>query len=153
MKTYQCREVVVMVREQSTLPVEMGSLAKVKITRSDTVARLFRELKDMARETFCILLLDGKNRVQGLSVISIGSLTASMAHPREVFRPAVLDGAVSILCVHNHPGGDPEPSAEDIKVTKRLVESGRILGIRVLDHVIVSESGHYSFADRGMIGG
>ncbi len=108
-------------------------------------------LAGLKKECFWSVLLDGKNRIMRLVRISEGSLTASLAHPREVFRPAVREAAASVLFVHNHPSGDPEPSQEDIQITRRLVESGRILGIRVLDHVIIGGLGYFSFADQGML--
>lgn len=108
-------------------------------------------LSSLKRECFWSVLLDGKNRITRLVRISEGSLTASLAHPREVFRPAVREAAASILFVHNHPSGDPEPSQEDIQITRRLVESGRIIGIRVLDHVIIGHRSYFSFADQGML--
>lgn len=119
---------------------------------SAEVSRHFVPLvRDLRRECFWSLLLDGKNRLLKLRRISEGSLTAAMAHPREVFRPAVLDAAAAVIFVHNHPSGDPEPSREDISLTRRLVETGRILGIRVLDHVIVAGETYFSFADQGML--
>ena len=83
--------------------------------------------------------------------VSEGSLTSSIVHPREVFRPAVLEAAAGVLFVHNHPSGEPSPSREDIEITRRLVESGKILGIRVLDHIIVGEYRYFSFTDNGML--
>ena len=83
--------------------------------------------------------------------VSEGSLTRSLVHPREVFRPAIKEAAAGILFVHNHPSGEPEPSREDIQITQRLVEGGRLLGIRVLDHVIIGSCRYFSFADEGML--
>jgi len=108
-------------------------------------------VKGMKRESFWNLLLDGKNRILRLQKISQGSLTSSIVHPREVFRPAVHEAAAGVLFIHNHPSGEPSPSREDIEITRRLVESGKILGIRVLDHIIIGEFGYFSFADHGML--
>ena len=108
-------------------------------------------LSDLKRECFWSLLLDGKNRISRVVRISEGSLTSSLVHPREVFRPAVLEAAASVLFIHNHPSGDPTPSQEDIDVTRRLVETGRILGIKVLDHIIVGFHRYFSFADQGLL--
>ena len=105
----------------------------------------------LKKECFWSVLLNGKNRFLRLVRVSEGSLTASLVHPREVFRPAVLEAAAGLLCVHNHPSGDPAPSSEDLQITRRLVEVGRLIGIRVLDHVIVGENEYFSFADEGMI--
>ncbi len=114
--------------------------------------RHFRpRLAPLKKECFWSVLLNGKNRILKLARISEGSLTASLVHPREVFRPAILQGAAGILCVHNHPSGDPAPSQEDVQITRRLVETRRLVGIQVLDHVIISEARYFSFADQGMI--
>src|SRR4029434_9928578 len=103
------------------------------------------------REHFVILLLDQKNQVIGLNTVSIGSLTASVVHPREVFKPAILSNASSILLCHNHPSGDPLPSQEDRALTVRLFQAGKLLGIDVLDHIIVGEGKYFSFADEGLL--
>jgi DNA repair protein RadC len=84
-------------------------------------------------------------------VVSVGTLTASLVHPREVFRFAVREGAAAILLAHNHPSGDPTPSAEDAAVTDRLAATGRLVGIRVIDHVIVAAEGYYSFREAGRL--
>lgn len=97
------------------------------------------------------LLLDGRHRVLRESQISLGTLTASLVHPREVFRPAITAAAAALVLAHNHPSGDPAPSAEDMRVTRRLVEAGEVIGIRVVDHVIVAEEGFYSFQENGKI--
>jgi DNA repair protein RadC len=86
-----------------------------------------------------------------LLVISVGTLTCSLVHPREVFRPAIRHGAVSLILIHNHPSGDPEPSADDLALTKRLVKAGELLGIDVLDHVILAGSNHLSLKTRGVL--
>ncbi len=99
------------------------------------------------REHFCLLLLDVRHRLIRDCVISIGSLTASIVHPREVFRPAVLASAAAIILAHNHPSGDPEPSREDLHVTRRLYRCGQWLGIPVLDHVISGRGEWYSLRE------
>ncbi|MBI4456434.1 MAG: DNA repair protein RadC [Acidobacteria bacterium] len=103
-------------------------------------------------ELFVLLLLNSKNRVVRDEVISEGTLTASLVHPREVFTPAVRHSAAAIICLHNHPSGDPEPSTEDCQITQRLVECGSLLGVRVLDHIIVGDRCYFSFLDRGQLG-
>ena len=95
------------------------------------------QLKGARREQFIAILLDAKNRVIRDVVISQGSLTASIVHPREVFTPIVRDSAAAVLFIHNHPSGDPSPSREDIEITRRLREVGTIMGVKVLDHIIV----------------
>jgi DNA repair protein RadC len=108
-------------------------------------------LADTDREHFVILMLDQKNQVIGLHTVSIGSLTASVVHPRETFKAAILANAAAIICGHQHLSGDPQPSREDRAITQRLVESGKLLGINVLDHVIVGDGRYFSFADEGLL--
>lgn len=126
--------------------------------------RQFRSSKDVAnyymprladhkREQFHVILLDRKNRVTRHVMVSQGSLTASVVHPREVFNPAIRDSAAAVIFVHNHPSGDPQPSQEDRTLTARLAEAGRLLGIEVLDHVIVGRNTYMSFADEGLLNG
>jgi DNA repair protein RadC len=105
-------------------------------------------LPQLARETFWVLLLDGRNRLRDELCVSVGTLTAALVHPREVFGPAVRSGAASVILVHNHPSGDPTPSAEDVDLTRRLVQAGDLIGISVLDHVIVAQAGWASVMDR-----
>ena len=107
-------------------------------------------LEEEDRENFLEISLDTKNHINGINVISTGTLNSSLVHPREVFKMAILNNSNSIIIAHNHPSGDTEPSNEDIKVTDRLVECGKILGIEVLDHIIVGE-GYYSFKEKGKI--
>lgn len=108
-------------------------------------------LDTLAEEVFCILVFDTKNKVIGAFEVSHGSLNSSIVHPREVFKRALLLNGASIALAHNHPSGNPKPSEEDIKITKRLVEAGNILGIKVLDHIIVGEDYFLSFTEEGLI--
>ncbi len=103
------------------------------------------------REIFIALLLDAKNRLIRDVVVSQGSLTQSIVHPREAFEPAIRNSAASVLFIHNHPSGDPTPSREDIEITKRLKQTGELVGIRVLDHVVIGEAGYASLADQGLL--
>src|SRR5262249_32765455 len=96
-----------------------------------------------------LVLLNAKHRPIGLNTVSVGSLTASIVHGREVFKPAIAGNAAAVILAHNHPSGDPSPSTEDVELTKRLRDAGELLGIRVLDHVIVGDGKHYSFVDAG----
>ncbi len=98
-----------------------------------------------------VVLLDARHRVLRWEVISQGTLTASLVHPREVFRPALRAAAAALVLVHNHPSGDPTPSREDHEVTSRLVRAGEILGVRVVDHVIVAERGFCSLREEGFL--
>ncbi len=114
----------------------------------DQVHRHFLpRLREWRRESFHALLLDGRHRLICVETISVGTLTASLVHPREVFREAIRRAAAAMLIVHNHPSGDPRPSSEDREVTERLTAAGELLGIRVLDHVIVAEQGYFSFRE------
>lgn len=102
------------------------------------------------RETFVALYLDTKNRVIKKETVSIGSLNSNIVHPREVYREAILNSAHNIIVAHNHPSGDPTPSREDLELTDRLYKAGEIIGIGLIDHIIVGESGqYYSMKERG----
>lgn len=105
------------------------------------------------REHFYSLHLNSKNRLIREVLVSIGSLSTSVVHPREVFAPAVRDSAAALIFFHNHPSGDPAPSREDDDCTQRLVHAGEILGIRVLDHIVFGRNGYYSFSDSGRLKG
>ena len=107
--------------------------------------------RDEKKEHFAILLLNTKNHIIGLRDISIGSLCASVVHPREVFRETVIHAAASIILIHNHPSGDPSPSREDISVTARLVKAGRIFDIPVLDHIILGNNRWVSMKEKGLL--
>ncbi len=105
-------------------------------------------LRDARQETFTVILLDSKNRYMREETVALGSLNQSIVHPREVFRPAIQGAAASVILLHNHPSGDPSPSEEDVQVTERLVEAGKLLGICVLDHIILGEGRYFSFFDQ-----
>ena len=109
------------------------------------------EMHEMAEENFIVLCLNTKNKIAGVHTVSIGSLNASIVHPREVFKVALLNNASAIILMHNHPSGDPEPSREDIEITHRLANAGNILGINVLDHVIIGEQRYVSLKEQGMM--
>ena len=108
-------------------------------------------VEEEAQEVFGILILNIKYKIVAVHEISRGTLNSSIVHPREVFKPAILHNAAAIICFHNHPSGDPEPSKEDIKITNRLVEAGKIMGIEILDHIIVSDDRYVSLKERGVI--
>jgi len=123
-----------------------------KFQSSKDVYEAFRKRAERAdREEFLALLLDTKNVMLGFHVVSVGTLAAVIVHPREVFKPAILANAASILLIHNHPSGDPDPSEEDIAVTKRIKKAGELLDIPVLDHVIIGDGAYFSFADKKML--
>ncbi|MBU6483134.1 MAG: JAB domain-containing protein, partial [Nitrospirae bacterium] len=113
-------------------------------------ADLLRPLfADVDREHFLVCGLDAKHCIIGVNVVSMGSLTMSIVHPREVFKPLILMNAAAWICAHNHPSGDPTPSQEDRVLTSRLRQGADLLGISLLDHLILTEARSYSFADQG----
>jgi DNA repair protein RadC len=115
-----------------------------KITRPDQVAEyLRRRVRDDAREHFVAIHLDGRHRPIADSVVSTGTATASLVHPREVFQPAIALGACALLIDHHHPSGDVTPSTEDLDLTRRLAEAGRLLGVTLLDHVVWERNGAF----------
>ena len=114
----------------------------------DVVKRYIPLMRNIKKEIFKIVLLDSKNKILKDIIISQGSLTSSLVHPREVLNPAIKESAASIILIHNHPSGDPAPSQDDIEITKRLKQAGDIVGVEVLDHIIIGENSHFSFVDQ-----
>ncbi len=138
--------------------IELGSrLFKEKsekeiyINSSKDVVKELAHIKENKKENFVVLYLDARNKLIYKETVSIGSLNANLVHPREVFEPAVRHLAAQIVLAHNHPSGDPEPSEDDLVITKKLVESGKILGIEVFDHIIVVKDSFFSFKNKGII--
>ena len=118
---------------------------------AEAAAMLAQYIGEADREVFVIAMLTVRHRVIGLHTVSVGCLTSSLVHPREVFKPAILAGSAAILAAHSHPSGDPEPSPEDISLTRRLGAAGQLLGIELLDHVILGEAGRFvSLRERGV---
>lgn len=129
-----------------------NSVEKPKISSpEDVYRRLFPRMREQKKEMFIELCLDTKNQILKEEVISVGSLNANVVHPREVFKLALTESAAHIIVAHNHPSGDPAPSREDIEITKKLVETGNIMGIIVLDHVIIGDGRHFSMKEAGHI--
>jgi DNA repair protein RadC len=126
----------------------LGPLRPVR-DAADVHAHFRGRLPQLDHEVFYALLLDGRNRVRTEVPISVGTLTAALVHPRDVFGPALRAGAAAVVLVHNHPSGDPTPSGEDLALTERLEQVGELVGIRVLDHVVVAQGGYVSLAERG----
>lgn len=137
-----------------TLTVAEGSgnylSPKIRYTSPTQIYDTFSFLQEETKEYFICLHLDGKNRILCCDICSIGSLNQSIVHPREVFKTALLSSAAAIILMHNHPTGDPTPSAEDLEVTRRLREAGDLIGIKVLDHLVIGST-YYSFSERGVI--
>ena len=126
-------------------------LAAVELGPEDAAHYVMPHLRYEQKEHFAVLLLNTKNHILGLRDVSIGSLSASVVHPREVFAMAIRYAAASMILVHNHPSGDPNPSREDLAITDRLVKAGRILDIPVLDHIILGDNRFLSLKEKGMI--
>ncbi len=125
---------------------------RVQVRSPQDVAAVFGpQMRDLKQEVFKIALLNTANVITGDHTISEGGLAASIVEPRAVFRKAILENAASIICLHNHPSGNPEPSREDIRVTRQLVEAGRIMGISVHDHLIIAGREYTSLAERGLL--
>ncbi|MDP4127308.1 MAG: DNA repair protein RadC [Bacillota bacterium] len=117
----------------------------------DVAHMVMEEMRFLDREHFRVVSLSTKNHVLGISPISIGSLNSSLVHPRECFKEAIRRNSNAIILLHNHPSGDPTPSKEDIEVTRRLADGGKILGIEVLDHVIIGDNRYISLKERGIL--
>jgi len=117
----------------------------------DIFKHFHQQLSRQKQEQFIIVLLDNKHRYLAEEDVSKGILNKSLVHPREVFASAIEHRAAAMICIHNHPSGDPEPSQEDLRITERLVEVGKLVGIPVLDHVIVGNESYTSFADKGLL--
>ncbi|MBU4502194.1 MAG: DNA repair protein RadC [Nanoarchaeota archaeon] len=127
-----------------------GERLSVK-SHQDVIKVVRQRLKDKKKEQFLVLCLDTRNNLIRICTISIGTLDANLVHPREVFKEAIQSLASSIILVHNHPSGNPEPSEADIDITKRIMETGKIVGIDVLDHIIVADNKSFSFKEKGLV--
>ncbi len=131
---------------------QTSTLRGLKITSPTDVVTFFSmELSDASVEKFVVVLLNTKNEVINWEIISIGSLNASIVHPREVYSRAIKRSAASIIAIHNHPSGTIEPSREDLAITKRLSESGQLVGIPLIDHIIIGKECYYSFKEQNQL--
>jgi len=147
-KAAQLKAAVELGRRAIATPLSTGT----RLSSSRDLFKHFHPLmRDVKHELFKVILLDAKNTVLKEQTVSEGSLTLSIVHPREAFSAAVRESAAAVIFLHNHPSGDPTPSPEDRQLTDRLVAAGRVLGIRVLDHVILGEHRYVSFADEGWL--
>jgi DNA repair protein RadC len=132
--------------------LELPTEPKPKINGPEDVYRLlYPQMREIKKEIFVVICLDTKNQIISKETISMGSLNANVVHPREVFKAALLASAAHIIVAHNHPSGDPTPSREDIDITKMLVETGKIMGIDLLDHVIIGDGRHFAMKEAGYI--
>lgn len=132
--------------------LEEQDFFEIRLSDPATVATYFRHrLSDEQREVLCIILLNVRLQPVETHIVSIGTLTEAKAHPREIFVSALRSGAASLILAHNHPSGDPEPSTEDVRLTRRLVRAGHILGVEVIDHIVVSANGYVSLKERQLM--
>lgn len=122
---------------------------EVFINSPEDALKEVEHIRENKKENFIALYLDSRNKLIHKETVSLGTLNANLVHPREVFEPAIRNLAAQVIVSHNHPSGNPEPSKEDLEITKKLVEAGEILGIRVIDHIIVSKTGFLSLKEKG----
>lgn len=128
------------------------NINKIKITNAESVFNYYKNiLKDEKQEYFYCIYLDTKNNIIKDKMLFKGTINQSLVHPREVFKEAYLLSATSLICVHNHPSGSVIPSSNDEVLTKQLVKSGQLLGIKVLDHIIIGKTSYFSFLEKGMM--
>jgi len=118
---------------------------------NDVVSMAKKYIGEEDRENMIVVLLSTKNDIIGVHTVSIGTINATIVHPREIFKSAILSNAVSIIIIHNHPSGNPSPSMEDMEITKKIKEAGEVMSIPLIDHVIISFNNHFSFKEEGLI--
>jgi len=139
------------------MKIQVMEFKKKSINKPEDLARILQDILktedryDQDKEHFWAIGLNSRNIIQYLELVSLGTLNASLVHPREVFRLSVHKAVASILIAHNHPSGNTEPSREDLEITKRLTEAGKILGIDVLDHIIIAGKDYLSFKEKSLI--
>ncbi len=146
-ETMRLRELTVRYSVKKTDAGQPVIVGRAMNTPSESAAALMTALQDQPGEVFAILCLSTKHRVIAYHEVSRGTLDATLVHPREVFKAALLANAAAIILTHNHPSGDPSPSADDVQLTRRLVDAGALLGVDVLDHIIVGDGRYYSFKE------
>lgn len=139
-----------LVRDGAAVPMPARPLIGSSAEWADLLRR-YLQPDTLDREYFVVALLDGRHRPIALHTVSVGSLSAALVHPREVFKPAIVANAAAIIAGHNHPSGDETPSREDKELTARLAACGKLLGIPLLDHVVLGADRHFSFADHRLI--
>ena len=127
----------------------IGPAPGIELSRPDDVVPLLYEWCHARREHFVGFYLNARNQLLARILVSVGSLSASIVHPREVFLPVIRESAAAVIFVHNHPSGDPTPSREDIDITRRLRDVGELMGVRVLDHIVIGRGRYVSFVDDG----
>ena len=150
---YTIKEFQLLVKDAPVVPAEIQPFVGISFRCSNDIFRAFKQLATMPVESFLVVHLDGKNRMVGMTTCSIGSMTSSLVHPRDIFRPAIANMTAGLIFIHNHPSGDPAPSDEDIDITRRLCKVGKLIGIRCLDHIVIGSGRYFSFADQGLMKG
>jgi DNA repair protein RadC len=151
--TWSFRADIPLVRE----PRSDATGRAIAVRTPEDMASQCADLANSAQEAFVVFDLNTRNNVIDRRLVSLGLLDASLVHPREVFRGAILNAAAAVILAHNHPGGDPNPSAEDLRITRQIIEAGRILGIKVLDHVVIGRpspdrtKAHCSLREAGLV--
>ncbi len=148
---YTIKEFQLLVKDAPVVPAEIQPFVGIQFRCSNDIYRTFEGLASLPVETFLVVHLDSKNRMVGMTTCSIGIMTSSLVHPREVFRTAIANMTAGLIFIHNHPSGDPAPSKEDLDITRRLCEVGELIGIRCLDHIIIGQGPYFSFADQGLM--
>ena len=146
-----CFEIARRVVKETSLEEKVKKESKPIVTPDDVIDLIRNKIEDYNKEHFLVISFDTRQKVIGIDSSSTGSLTASIVHPRETFQCAIKRHAASIIAAHNHPSGNPDPSEEDIRITKRLAEAGKIVGIELLDHIIITRISYFSFKEKGMI--
>ena len=147
-KTAQLKAAIELGKRVLAAPLSSG---KRIASSADLFHHYYPLLRDLRHEVFKVVLLDAKHAIVREATVSEGSLTVSIVHPREVFKAAILLNSAKVILMHNHPSGNPSPSEEDLRITKQLVEAGRLLGIKVYDHIILAGASYQSLADEGLI--
>lgn len=137
--------------ELSKRALEVNDTNLPMISDAKDAAAQLSDMRDLKKEHFVVLYLNAKNQLVHKETISMGTLNANLVHPREVFEPALKYSAAQIIAAHNHPSGDSKPSEDDLELTKRLTEAGKMMGIEVMDHVIVSKNSHFSFKEEKLL--
>lgn len=136
---------VTLVRDSSIKVADRSADSPVAV-----VEILHAHIGNVDREHFVVMFVNARNQIVGINTVSVGTLSASLVHPREIYKPAILISAAAVIIGHNHPSGDQQPSAEDKATTRRLVQAGQLLGIPILDHIIVGD-GYFSFRESGLL--
>ena len=126
-----------------TTPIVLAEILQILLCQRDET--------DLMKEIFYVIGLDIRNNIQYIEIVSIGTLTASLVHPRETFRIAIMKNTAQIIIAHNHPSGEVDPSEDDLKITKRLVDAGKLIGIEVLDHLIFTQLNYLSFKEKHLL--